>query len=119
MINNFKQLIIEIDNNMVRKWVEELVFTNTFKGINFQKLILKTIAEEKNMPYKLANTQERAKNIAGYIGSKPFSIKSLSYKSKPMLPEDIKVDIIYYEEENGYEFPSGGDLWPDLQSPGG
>ena len=31
-----------------------------------------------------------------------MSIKPVTYKTKPMLPEDIEIEMIYYEKEKSY-----------------
>lgn len=98
MIENLKQAIVLIDETMVRAWVQDLVITKTFIGLNVQEGILKKVAEMKKLPYRLSNPDEESKGIDGYIGKVPVSIKPLSYKSKGMLREKIEVKMIYYEK---------------------
>ena len=70
----------------------------TFVGLKFQEAILKHVASYMKKEYRLAEPDEEAKGIDGYIGDIPVSIKPQSYASKQMLPEMIGVRIIYYEK---------------------
>lgn len=67
-------------------------------GLKFQEAILKKGAQLKGESYRLADPEDEAKGIDGYIGNEPVSIKPDSYKSKEGLPETIKVSIIYYNK---------------------
>ena len=99
MVNNFKKVIVQIDEAMVRAWVKDLVITKTFVGLKVQQGILKTIANKKKTTYRLATPEEESKGIDGFIGVTPVSIKPLSYKTKNMLREVIDVKIIYYDKK--------------------
>ena len=99
MIEELKKAINEIDEDMVRDWVEDLVIDKTFIGLKFQEAILKRIAKIKNTTYRLSNSQEESKGIDGFIGETPVSIKPITYKTKNMLREKIDVKIIFYEKK--------------------
>lgn len=98
MIQNLTEAFKLIDKELVRKWVEDLVLTKTFTGFCFQESILKTIAERRWQKYRRATPEEESKNIDGYIGDTPVSIKPITYKTKNMLHENIDVKLIYYEK---------------------
>lgn len=98
MIENFKQVITEIDEEMIRAWVKDLVIVKTFIGLKFQEAILKRVATHTGQSYRMSVPEEEAKGIDGYIGDKPVSIKPQTYASKQMLPEYIGVQIIYYDK---------------------
>jgi hypothetical protein len=98
MMENFKKVITLIDAEMIETWVRDLVIVKTFVGLKFQEAILRHIASSVEKSYRLADPEEEAKGIDGYIGETPISIKPQSYESKPMLPESIDVRIIYYEK---------------------
>ena len=98
MIDNLKEAISLIDEEMVRRWVEDLVITKTFIGLNVQEGILRTLSEMMNVSYRSADPSEESKGIDGYIGKMPVSIKPLTYKTKNMLNEKIEARIIYYEK---------------------
>jgi hypothetical protein len=101
MIQKMRHAMAGIDRTMVRRWIRELILTKTFAGLRFQESILKKIAEKNKTSYRLAHPDEESKGIDGYIGTKPVSIKPTSYQAKPFLPEDIQVEIIYYEKVRG------------------
>jgi hypothetical protein len=88
-----------IDKELVWKWVEDLVITKTFTGFCFQQSILKIIAEKKNVWCRRATPEEESKNIDGFIGEVPVSIKPITYKTKNMLHENIGVQLIFYEKK--------------------
>jgi ribosomal protein S19 len=98
MIDNFKQVITKIDEEMIKAWVKDLVIVKTFVGLKFQEAILKRIAAYTGKSYRISVPEEEAKGIDGYIGGNPVSIKPQTYESKQMLPESIGVQIIYYDK---------------------
>ena len=98
MIENFKQVITKIDEEMIRAWVKDLVIVKTFVGLKFQEAILKRVATHTGKSYRISVPEEEAKGIDGYIGDNPVSIKPQTYESKQMLPESIGVQIIYYDK---------------------
>lgn len=99
MIDNFREVINQIDENMIRQWVKDLVIVKTFIGLRFQEAILKKIADKFDLNYRLATPEEESKGIDGYIGNIPVSLKPITYRQKEMLMEKINVDIIYYEKQ--------------------
>ncbi|MBC2715439.1 MAG: MjaI family restriction endonuclease [Desulfobacteraceae bacterium] len=101
MIRKMQQAMAEIDRDMVRQWVQELILSKTYAGLRFQESILKAIAEKKSTTYRLARPEEESKGIDGFIGMKPVSIKPVSYQSKTFLTETIDATIIYYEKVRG------------------
>ncbi|MCD6531439.1 MjaI family restriction endonuclease [bacterium] len=99
MVDNFREVIGQINEDMIRQWVRDLVIVKTFIGLKFQKAILRKIAEKFNTDYKLSTPAEEGKGIDGYIGDIPISLKPITYQSKGMLTETITVDIVYYEKQ--------------------
>ncbi len=99
MIDNFRDVINKIDEDMIRQWVRDLVIVKTFIGLKFQEAVLKKIAEKFGTEYKLSTPEEESKGIDGYIGEIPISLKPVTYQSKKMLTEKIQVDVIYYEKQ--------------------
>ncbi len=99
MINNFKDVINQIDESMIRQWVRDLVLIKTFIGLRFQEAVLKKIAEKFDTKYRLSTPEEESKGIDGYVGNIPISLKPITYQYKKMLTEKIEVDIIYYEKQ--------------------
>jgi hypothetical protein len=97
MIENLKQSIGKINEEMVRKWVRELVIVKTYVGLKFHEAILSKVAEDRKIEFRKATTEEESKGIDGFIGEIPVSIKPTSYETKP-LPENIDVKMIFYEK---------------------
>lgn len=102
MLENLKDAMHNIDENMVSVWVKDLVIVQTFIGLQFQEAILKKAAEIKGVDYRLSEKTDESKGIDGYIGNIPVSIKPETYKVKQSLSETIAAKIIYYKKvKNG------------------
>lgn len=99
MVSLFKEAIVTIDKDTVRRWVEELVIVKTFVGLKFQEVILRKLSIRYNMPYRLASPEEESQGIDGFIGGTPISIKPETYKIEKNLNEIIDVPIIYYDKQ--------------------
>ena len=99
MVTLFKESIVKIDKETVRKWIEELVVVKTFSGLKFQEAILKKLSIHLKKTYRLSNPDEESKGIDGLIGEIPVSIKPMTYKTKMGLNEVIEVPIIFYEKK--------------------
>ena len=98
MILNLKEAMGKIDKDMVREWVRDLVLTKTFVGFCFQESILKRVAEMKGAAFTPATPADESKEIDGYIGDVPVSIKPITYRTKDMLQETINAKMIFYEK---------------------
>lgn len=88
-----------IDREMIRAWVEDLVYNKTYCGLRFQSAIIAFLAARVGKEYRLANVEEEAKGIDGFIGTTPIQIKSITYRLESKLPEVIEVPIVYYEKK--------------------
>ena len=95
-VQNLQKAIPQIDREMVKQWVEDLVINKTFNGMYVQKAILVSLAEKKNTTYRLATTEEESKGIDGFVGKVPYSVKPDTYKTMGRLSESIDVKMIYY-----------------------
>jgi len=98
MVKKLKNAMNKIDEEIVEKWVKDLVIIQTFIGLRFQEVVLKKIAEVKKSNYRLADFEEEARGIDGYIGDTPISIKPETYKAKAALPEGLGAKVIYYKK---------------------
>ncbi|MCE2440709.1 MAG: MjaI family restriction endonuclease [Candidatus Latescibacteria bacterium] len=99
MLENIQATFPAIGRELVKRWVEDLVLVKTFAGLRFQEAILKRLAELKGCDYRLAHPYEEAQGIDGFVGDQPFSIKPISFKSKPSLADSIQITIIYYDKK--------------------
>ena len=95
-VQNLQNAIPLITPEMVRQWVEDLVIHKTFNGLYVQKAILASLAEKRGTDYRLANPDEEAKGIDGFVGDIPYSVKPDSYRTMGRLSETIDVKMIYY-----------------------
>ena len=108
------------DRQMVENWVKDLVYTKTYVGLKFQEAIVSYIGNSLGLPYQLASVNQEALGIDGIIGSKPVSIKPITYKVQSnRLSETIEVPIVYYEkkkdgiviEYNPDDFTTDNDIY--------
>lgn len=88
-----------IDRPMIEAWVKDLVHTKTYCGLKFQSAILTFLAEKYNTTWRLANVEEEAQGVDGYVGNKPVQIKSSTYKLEARLAENIEIPIVYYDKK--------------------
>jgi hypothetical protein len=95
-LQNLKEAIPLIDEEMVRHWVEDLVINKTFNGMYVQKAILASLADQKDTTFRLATPEEESKGIDGYVGGIAYSVKPDTYKTMGRLSEVIDVKMIYY-----------------------
>ena len=95
-VQNLREAIQYIDEEMVRQWVVDLVIDKTFNGLYVQKAILAALAAKKNTSYRLATPAEESKGIDGFVGTTPYSIKPDTYKTMGRLSETIDVKMIFY-----------------------
>jgi len=103
MVENMREAMDLIDNEMVAEWVEDLVITKTSEGLIIQEIILKYIANKNRVEYRLANPNEESQNIDGYIGDIPVQIKPSTYLAKKAtVRETIEIEMIYYKKTNKY-----------------
>lgn len=98
-LQEMKEAVALIDKPMVEAWVKDLVYTKTYCGLKFQEAILAYLAREYNTTYRLANIEEEAQGIDGYLNDKPTQIKSITYKQEAFLAEIINVPIIFYDKK--------------------
>ncbi len=96
MLEKMKQAMNGIERELVEAWVRDLLIVKTFVGLRFQEAILRRVATEKKMTYRLATPEEEAQGTDGYVGNQPVSIKPSTYRSKSALSEEIDAAIVYY-----------------------
>ena len=97
-VQNLQKAVPQIDREMVKQWVEDLVINKTFNGMYVQKAILASLAERKNAGFRLATPEEESKGIDGFVGEIPYSVKPDTYKTMGRLSEVIDVKMIYYSK---------------------
>ena len=99
MIENFKEAIECVKEDLVHKWVEDLVLNKTFSGLKFQEAILIKVAGVKEATYKFSTKEEESKGIDGYVDLLAVSIKPITYKTQNHLLENISANMIFYDKK--------------------
>lgn len=99
MYKSMSEAFSLITREMIEDWVKDLVYTKTYCGLKFQSAILAFLAANVSKPWRLANVEEEAQGIDGFIGEQPLQIKSITYKFEARLSEKIDVPIVYYEKK--------------------
>ncbi len=99
-VENLKEAIKLINQDMVKLWVEDLVITKTFNGLYFQKAILTKLAEIKGKSFRLAFPEEESLGIDGFVGDIAYSIKPDTYKTMGRLSEVLNAKVIYYTKKD-------------------
>lgn len=102
-IFNMYQLMSEafaaIDRPMIEAWVKDLVYNKTYCGLKFQSAIIAFLACKYNKEWRLANMEEEAQGIDGFVGDTSVQIKSSTYKLEARLGENIEIPIVYYDKK--------------------
>ncbi|MFB6282867.1 MAG: MjaI family restriction endonuclease [Halobacteria archaeon] len=95
MVEKMREAAMEIDEQMVRRWVEDLVLYKTYTGLGRnEEAIFEKLSEEYNLEYTRSSPSEESKGIDGYLGDQPVSVKPGTYQQKSRLQEDISVPIV-------------------------
>ena len=103
MLDNLRYAIELIDEKMIYEWVEDLVIAKTVEGLIIQEVVLRWFAKLTDQPWRLAKPDEESKNIDGFIGDTPVSIKPITYLSKkPTVRESIDIETMYYKKTDKY-----------------
>ena len=107
-----KKVMASITDDMVKDWVEDLVYTKTFIGLRVQDVILSYLAQQMgDVEYRVATAEEESQGIDGWIKDRPIQVKPSTYKeSKARYSEVIEVPIVYYEKKDGLSIEYPEDL---------
>lgn len=100
MIANMKVVIDQIDEDMITKWVEDLIFRKTFNGLIIQESILKYLAEKHELEYTPSTNDDESKHIDGFLNDYPISVKPHTWKDKKELPFDLNELLVVYYKKN-------------------
>ena len=84
---------------MIEAWVKDLVYNKTYCGLKYQSAIIAFLAGQYNKDWRLANVEEEAQGIDGFVGDTPVQIKSSMYKLEARLGENIEIPIVYYDKK--------------------
>ena len=96
MVKKMKEAFEEVDEEMTRNYLRDLVLFKTYEGFDIQETILRKLGEVYEAEIGRAATEDESKGIDGYVGEQPVSIKPVTYRDS--LQEIIDVPIVYYDE---------------------
>lgn len=98
-VNNLKACMNCIDKPMVKTWVEDLIYNKTYNGLYYQKAILQKFSEIEGKPFRLANPDEEAMNIDGFVGDIAYQVKPDTYDyMKYEVHEEIPCRVVKYKK---------------------
>jgi hypothetical protein len=96
-IQRIKENLDSLTYEDVCEWVDNLIITKTFSGLELQLDILEMVCD--NDDYRLSTPEEEAQGIDGFVNGEPVSIKPNSYKKTIEYgKEGIKYRIIFYKQ---------------------
>lgn len=72
MYQLMREAFNSITKEMVEAWVKDLVYNKTYCGLKFQSAIIAFLANKVGKSWRLANIEEEAKGIDGFIGETPI-----------------------------------------------
>jgi hypothetical protein len=96
MVKKMKEAFEEVDEEMTRNYLRDLVLFKTYEGFDIQETILRKLGEVYEAEIGRAATEDESKGIDRYVGEQPVSIKPVTYRDS--LQEIIDVPIVYYDE---------------------
>ncbi|MGI5818403.1 MAG: MjaI family restriction endonuclease [Armatimonadota bacterium] len=97
-IRAFRDVLEQIDREMIARWVRDLVICKTYQGMRFQAAVLKHVASETKNEWTRATPEEEAMGIDGRVGSTAVSIKPETYEAMKQLREGIGATMIVYRK---------------------
>ena len=92
----------DIDLDMCKDYVEEVVFNKTHFGMGGESTAIVVAAEHFDMPYRFSNAQEESQGIDGFIGNYPVQVKPADSNYKAHVHNHADVDktlVIRYEKK--------------------
>jgi len=98
MLENFKNAINKIDDDLIERWVEDLVYEKTFIGMNVEQIISEYLIS-KGHKIRKATPQEESQNIDIYIDGNPYQIKPEGY-DRTVIKSRIQVPVLIYSKDN-------------------
>jgi hypothetical protein len=98
-IQRIRENLNSLTHEDVYNWVDDLIITKTFSGLQLQLDILEMVCDNDN--YRLATPEEESQGIDGFVNGEPVSIKPNTYKKTIEYgKENIEYRIIYYKQTN-------------------
>ncbi|WP_440769352.1 MjaI family restriction endonuclease [Natronorubrum sp. DTA28] len=100
MVENMREAVDLITYGMVEQWVEDLILYKSYMGFDAREVIIPKLGNELQVGSRLANPEEMAEGISGYLGEQPIALRSAKHDEGPAMYNETDVPVIYYEETN-------------------
>ena len=95
MVVKMREAAEEINEEMVHRWIEDLVLYETYTGLGRnEEAIFEKLSEEYGTEYHRSTPEEESRGIDGYLKDQPVSIKPETYRQKGRLQEDIQAPAL-------------------------
>ena len=105
MVIKIREATEEIDEEIVHRWIEDLVLYKTYTGLGRnEETIFEKLSEEYGTEHYRSTPEEESRGTGGYLKDQSVSIKPETYRRKGRLREDIQAPIVYYEEYKNKRF---------------
>lgn len=102
-VRKLKKAIEEIDDALIKKWVEDLVLVKTAEGLLIQDAIFDHLANRFSQPYTPSTPAEESEGVDGYVGDVAVSVKPESYRSKVSTKQErIDAAMVFYKKTKKY-----------------
>ncbi len=108
MLERMRDAMDDIDRDIVRRWVTELVLEQTYAGLRVERAILEEAAQRLGRTLRLSSPEDESRGIDGYLDGRPVSVKPGTYQTMDALRETIDARMIYYDKK------SNGSIVADL-----
>ncbi|WP_178918116.1 MjaI family restriction endonuclease [Natronomonas gomsonensis] len=96
MVEKMRNAFEQIDEEMTRRYIRDLVLFKTYEGFDIQETILRKLGDMYDVEVRRATASEESKGIDGYIGEQAVQIKPNTHKDN--LQEEFDAPIVYYDE---------------------
>lgn len=102
-VQKLRKAIDKIDDELIEKWVEDLVLVKTAEGLLIQNAVLEYLAETFGKSLMPSTSEEESRGIDGHIGDIRISVKPESYRSKTSTKhERFDAAMVYYKTTKKY-----------------
>ncbi|AXR82299.1 MjaI family restriction endonuclease [Natrarchaeobaculum sulfurireducens] len=98
MVENMRDAIDLITDEMVEQWVEDLILYKSYMGFDAREVIIPKLGRELQVTSRLAGPEEMAEGVSGYLGDQPICLRSTKHDKGPAMYEDLEAPVLYYEE---------------------
>ena len=98
MLENFRESLDAIDESLVEEWVDDLLYSKTFLGLDIENIIFNYF-ENLGHTVKKSTPAEESRGIDLYIDNKPYQIKPESIYREKNIMGRIPYPIIVYTQD--------------------